>query len=103
MDAMTKRPTFKESWLTGEIPHHPTLGSALLNAVLRAREVLTGQQEKTVHARWDTLHTVLGYPSLSTVRAGSLGRRQAAYLLSCRNTWRLWFASAWPLACGSGT
>ncbi len=56
---MPKSPTFKESWLTGEIPDHPTLGNALYNAVLRAREVLAGQQEKTIRKLWDILNTVL--------------------------------------------
>ncbi len=59
MDAMTKRPTFKESWLTGEIPFHPALQMAMRNAILRAREVLAGCQEETVRGLWDTLDTVL--------------------------------------------
>ena len=66
---MTKRPTFKESWLTGEVPLHPTLQMALHNAVLRAREVLAGQQEKKVRELWDTLDTVLEKVGK---RAGSL-------------------------------
>ena len=56
---MTKRPTFKESWLTGEIPGHPIVGGALYNAVLHAREVLAGQQEKTIRKLWDILNTIL--------------------------------------------
>ncbi len=56
---MTKRPTFKESWLTGEIPFHPALQMAMRNAILRAREVLAGCQEETVRGLWDTLDTVL--------------------------------------------
>ncbi len=72
---MTKRPTFKESWLTGEVPLHPTLQMALHNAVLRAREVLAGQQEKTVRELWDTLDTVLekvGKRAFSLTEIGAL-------------------------------